>query len=537
MRLGSTPLIVRTLITGVLLSTAASAQLTGGQTTLNPFEPTTRWSIDAPLAKPWIPRSVDFAVQGELLWSAPSVANPSLLLSSTAGDGSEGPLFEDQTLAGAIGPVLVCAGDEIDELFSAAQYPEGGSRCTTVMGHDPRTSAIDGTPFAPKWTYDPGVATDRPSLLDCGPSAEFLVCATFEGGEIQVDWLDPADGTRNSRVSITGSGLTAMAISEATERVALIAGLDLWLIDRAGTVLVHEQLFTNTKALALSEDGAILAYGDFGVIYVLSEYAGNYVNQGSFYGEVSELPTRIALSGNGTRLAVGWWDFVTGADVRLEVLDVASGQSLVLREQDGQVGGVQNFPEAVLLSPDGTRAAFGLWGLADDQPELYLIDVATDTDLIAENLLGSVQALAIDASGTRLALGIKNGHANDFGTTGSVMLLDSGEREIQLTSAPERGGYLSMATFFPGQIYTLLVIGYESAQGGVAGAWNGLAYLDPSKNFLRRGTLPDGNGFSALDINIPDQPNLVGVSFGIQAIFLTGYEITMSNAVLRPTIF
>ena len=495
-----------------------------------------RWRLDSPAGQPWIPRSVAFAARGELVWSGPSIANPNLLLASTAGDSSTAVLFQDSSPVGAIGPVEVCAGDEPGELFSALQFPNGSARTSLVLRHDPRPSALTGDAFVATWNYSPGVLTDRPSMIECGPRADVLVVATYDGAAVQVDWIDPSDGARLARVSVAGTGLSALSLSESTDRVALLAGLDLWVIDRAGTTWHHEQVAAGTSALALSEDGSTLVYGDFGLVHLLRANAVGYLEVTGVAGQPTELPTQVALDESGASLAVGWWRFTTGVDVRLEVWDLVQATRLVLREQLGSTAGYQNFPEAVELSADGSRAAFGLWGLQDAQPELYLIDVPTDTDRLAFDLPGSVRALALDETGTRVALGLKDGHANEFGTTGSVTLLDTGERDLQLLTPPVRGGKLSVATSFPGQLYTVVLLGEESSAGSTVSGWSGLNWIDTSKPFLWRGAVPDGNGFSTRSLKLPNSPSLVGLVLTVQAIFVTGTAVHFSDELLHPVI-
>ncbi len=500
------------------------------------FQSGERWRVDAPATSPWIPRSVAFAARGELLWAGPSIGNPELMLASTAGDRSSAILYRDESPAGAIGPVLVCAGDQIGELFSAAQYPVGSARRTVVMGHDPRSTALNNQSFAPAWTYDPGVFSDRPVFIGTGPTAEHLVVATYAGSTVHVDWIDPDTGARNSRVSVAGTGLTALSISESTERIALIAGLDLWIVDRLGNVWHHEELLSSTAALALSEDGRVLAFGDFATVHVLAESAGMYVADEDVLGAASELPTDLSLDKTGARLAVGWWNFATGADVRLEVWELEQDRLLVSREQLGSIGGFQNFPEAVRISSDGSRAAFGLWGLDDSKPDLYLIDVATDTDLLTTDLPGSVRALELDETGTRVALGVKHGHANSFGTSGAVMLLDTGERDLQLLSPSQRGGSIDLATKYPNQTLTIVLYGCESQTGTTVSGWDGLNWIDTSKPFLWRKAVPDATGLSTRKLRIPDQPSVVGLEFGVQAIFFTSTEVAFSSELLHPVI-
>ena len=103
---------------------------------------------------------------------------------------------------------------------------------------------------------------------------------------------------------------------------------------------------------------------------------------------------------------------------------------------------MQGYPEVVLITPDGRRAAFGTWGTGDPQPEVLLVDALTGAVVLERDLPGSVRALALDETGTRVAVGMKHTHANQFSATGEVRLYDTGERDLQVVGHPAAGGAL-----------------------------------------------------------------------------------------------
>jgi hypothetical protein len=306
------------------------------------------------------------------------------------------------------------------------------------------------------------------------------------------------------------------------------------VIERGGAVLHHETLAATTDALALSADGAALAVGGFSAVRVLADGPGGFAPAATVAGGAAELPTRVALDADGETLAVGWWDFATGTSVRLEVWDLVAGVRRVHRDQPGLAAAPQNFPQAVLLTRDGRRAAFGLWGAADARPEALLVDVATDTDVLAVDLPGSVEAAALDASGTRLALAVKDAHANAFASTGSVLLVDSGERDVQVVVPPAPGGVLSLAASRPGQDLTLFLLGAPAAALPVPGL--GTSWVDPTQRVFWLGALPDAAGQSSRVLPLPATTDLVDLPLAVQAIFVGPGWLELSGTAARPVV-
>jgi hypothetical protein len=502
---------------------------------VDPFGVSVRWTVPAPSAAPWIPRDVAFAAGGELVWAGPAVSNPGVLLLSSTGAGAGAPLFEDMGLAGAVGPVLVRAGDGPDELFAAAQYELGAVRRTEVTCYDARTTAALGLGFEPSWIYDPGVPSVRPALLECAPDGSALVTAVHDGNGVVVDWISPATGMLESRTFVTGLGLSVLSISADGRRAAIVAGLDLWVIEKGGAVLHQEQLAASTNAVRLSADGRVLGVGGFGAVRILVEGSGGtFAPAGTLSGAANELPTRLALDADGGTAAIGWWNFTTGTSVRLEVWDVELGERLVHRIQSGGPGALQNFPQSVELSADGARAAFGLWGAGDAQPDALLVDVALDEDVLAIDLPGSVEAAVLDPSGTRLALAVKDAHANAFASTGAVMLVDSGERDLQLVAQATPGGKLSLAANRPGQQFTMFAIGTPGPPLALLGL--GTTHLDVTRNVFYFGAPADSVGRAFRELNLPATPGVVSAVFAVQAIFIAPDFTELSRTAVQPVI-
>ncbi len=514
---------------------AAQSTPTAGRAN-DPFAPGSRWSHAASASKPWIPRDVAFAAGGEWVWAGAAVASPHLMLLGSSQTGNAAPMLTDLELGPATGPILVQAGDQPDELFSLAQYATPAGRRTEVRRHDPLAAASTGAPFQATWVYDPTVDTDRPAFLAVDAEATAIVCAVYDGLGVRVDWLDPNEGGLVVRHFATGSTLSALALSDGGDRAALVCGQDLWVLARDGSTLLHESLDAATSALDLSADGRTLLVGSFAEVRAWVDHGQGFAPSAPLPGGAGELPTAIAIDAAGARAAVGWWSFANGVSVRLEVWDLATRERRVHREQLGTPGGPQNFPQAVAITADGRRAAFGVWGTEDGRPDALLVDVDADADVLAVDLLGSVQALALDPTGTRVAVARKDAHANAFAATGTVELFDSGERDLQLVRPPTLGGSLDLRARRAGYAFAIFAIGTPAAAPIAVPNWHGLAFVDFSKKMRLIGAPADADGTVSLELSIPVWPELVHGVAVIQALFLSPGFDRVSSSYVIPTV-
>jgi len=500
----------------------------------DPFAPHLRW-VHGPTAGSWLPRSLDFVGPGDLLWSAGSVGSPRLML--LAADelpdftGGSPLVGEDPSIAGAQGTVSIAAGADPTALFSLHQLPTATAplRTTEVA----RRAAGPSGALSVVWTRQLALVGNGAGCLALDGTGALVAAAVNDAasGSLRVEWLDAASGALLAGRTLAGSTLRAMELSADGQRLALLAGATLMVFDPTGAMLQQETLPLATNALAMSADGDSLLVGE-GTSARLLRWNGNG------YGEVFRTPvflgeavTRAAISDDGNVFALGWWDQVSGTGVRFQVW---SGAALVYEALQTAPGApLQNFPEAVELTGDGRRAAFGAWGVGDASPELWLVDVPSATALLQVDLPGSVRALALDETGTRVAVAMKHGHANQFASTGEIRLHDTGERDLQLLSGP-LAPTLSLATQQPGASRSLFLFGTPGSVptpfiGSVGTLW--IQRSQPLRVFNRAA---DAGGRSDLNV-APDRiADQVGDPFSVQAAARVGGTLQFSETLLTP---
>jgi hypothetical protein len=511
-----------------------------GQGPVDPFVSGSRWTYPATSAAPWIPRDLTFAAGDELLWSAPTAQTPALhLFASGALVDPAAPILADGIPAGAVGPVRVAAGAGAGELYSLHQLPSptGATRATWLARHDALSAAAGS--FTAGWTVQVGPLVGGPGELVVTPDGGVLVAAAFDSaaGQVVVERRDPATGGLLFQTGLLASALRGLATADDGQRIVVGTGLEAVVLDAALAVVHREVLTTSTGAATLSADGRLLTTGDFGLVRVLADDGTTFAEAFTVTGASTELPVQAAISRDGGTLAVSWWDYLTGVDVRLDVVDVPSGAVVQTYAQTGVYGGLQNYPERIDLSDDGQRVALGLWGHGDAQPELVLLVRGQPTPLLAADLPGSVHALDLDAGGTRVAVGFKDAHANLFATTGQVRLYDTGERALQTLGASRPGGALSVAHRRTGALLTYFALGFRAAAPVPLAGVDGALLVDPLGPLVLLGSLPDVTGRADLTVPLTSDPALVGLPLAVQAGSLDASGWELSATALAPALF
>lgn len=523
--------VLRALVPALVLLAGASESRAQ-----DPFAPGLRWTRAATNADAWIPRSVAFADGGEFVWCSATGTRAHLELDAANGAGAVLPLERDDTVVGAISVLSVAAGRDPGALFSVAQYPQpdAAHRATRVGRYDP---ALGGA-FAPVWTVDSGLVVNGPARLACDEAGARVFVALWNdtAHTVQLDALDGVSGALIARTTIPATNLSELCVSADGARVALSAGLELFVFDAQLATEHHELLAVSTRALAFDAHGDLLAVGATGSLRVLERAAAGYTTVRTVLSGRGEIATRVELSRDGGLAAIGWWNSLNGVDVRLEAFDVKHGVRLWENVQLGTAGGLQNLPEALRISPDGRRIALGTWGGAAGVPELQLFERASGAVVLAADLPGSVQTLALDETGTRIAVGFKNTHANVFATTGQFRLYDTGERDLTVTDTPRVGGTLELSARAANATEVLFLFGVRAPAPLYLAGSQGELWLKRTR-LITVPVAADGNGRADLSRAIPADPQLVGRRWHVQAAFRIQGVLHFSRTVLDPVLF
>jgi hypothetical protein len=519
---------------GALLLVLGASSAASAQT--DAFAVHLRWRHAPPSGAGSLPGAVDFAAGGELVGAAASVGGARWSLASS-GPIASADLAPEREAADAlaVGALGIAGDPESKAFFALAQHATGSAtlRATDVVRLDV-PSAAAGAAWAETWRHTLGLVGNGAARIACSRSGGRVVVAAHDAATstLEIRWIDGATGAMVASRTQAALTLRALAISADGARAAFVAGAEVDVVDDSGALVYWAPLGSATNALALSGDGRTIAVGAGPRLVLLRESAGVFTAIDDLYGGFGELPVRAALSHDGETLAIGWWSQANGTSVRFQV---AHAGAIVAEELlTGSPYGLQNYPEAVAITPDGRRAAFGAWGTLSTEPEVFLYDRDGGERLFAFDLPGSVRALALDASGTRVAVALKHGHANQFGSTGEVRLYDTGERDLQVVATPRASGTLELAARVAGASRGIFLVGPAlAAPVPFAGASGSLA-IDRSaaRTFVR----PADAGGRA-DVSVPLPANAAGLGFAAQAAMRVGGALVFTETVVEPAVF
>jgi hypothetical protein len=500
----------------------------------DPFQPGLRWQRAASPADPWIPGPVAFGADGETTLVLAALGNRHAEVLASAGEGTQAPVWRLDSLQGTQGALGLIATDPQGRFacLSQTQVPGSNLRSTRLELFDPR-AALLGQP-ATVWTHDCALPANGPARIALDRARTLCALAVCDTASARVDLeiVRLADGQRLSLHSWNAPNLQDLSFSADASTVALTLGGTLVAIDWSSGAQWQSSVSPQSQALALSADAGCLVLGGPSV-RIYRRQSGSYRLQATRQQTAAEICTRLAISPDGQRLALGWWHSVqTG--VRMELLDPASGTVFWSKHQPHPGGNLQNFIEAVALSEDGRRAAFALWGDGSGEPEFVLVDEQQGL-LLAQDLAGSARGLALDAAGPRAVLAFKDVHANQFGTTGRVQLFDTGERGLVQRSRAQIGQVLSLAARRPGASIVFFVQGVPSAQPTVfPGAVGQLLLV---RNALTIHARPaDALGSADLSLSLPPDPLLIGGELFFQAAFRRNLQLEFDSGLERVLI-
>jgi hypothetical protein len=431
----------------------------------------------------------------------------------------------------------VAAGDHGEAVFGLEQVPAPDAlHRATIVTRWSALAAASGAPFLPLWTFDPGLRANGPARIGCDAAGTRVFTVAWDGAvpRVRVDVLDAASGASISSTSLPAAALDEMAVSADGSRALIACGLDLWIVDAGCAVVGHRALTLSTPAVAVSGDGALAAYGG-DAVHVLARRGQGYAPAFDVPGFAHELARRIALSEDGSTLAIGWWNSASGVDVRFEVWDVATRTRRFQASQVGIPGGLQNAPEAVRVSADGSRAAFGCWGDGTSRPDVIVWDRATNALVLQVDLPGSVFALDLDASGTRVVVGMKGAHANQFSGTGEFRMYDTGEHELVQTAPAVIGGTLDLSAKMSGATGVFFLEGTVSPFPlTIAGTSGSLLLRRVGLHPVRMP--PDVTGRADVSIPLANVPSLIGTYRHVQAAFRVNGTIRFGATLVHALI-
>tara|TARA_R110002072_G_scaffold225947_4_gene382960 strand:- start:3919 stop:5520 length:1602 start_codon:yes stop_codon:yes gene_type:complete len=526
------PLAIAGLLLSVHLTTPAVAQ--------DVFQPRQVWVHHPDAGTPWIPGDVHLTGRENLAIGAMGGANPRWLAIDTHASGTVGARFVEVGGHRLAQSIRTAAARDVARGFAldAIPIPNSTFRNLFVGGYD-LGDAAQSQGLGATWLHAMSGVSDGTTQLACSKDGRIVVAAGHDTSldTVHVEVLLGETGAVLTQLDLDGVALNALDVSDDGRRIAISAGLDLYVIDHLGTMRHHETLAYSSRAISLAHDGSRLAVGALGSLRVLEDAPGAWVPVFTLNRAADEVASCVDLDADGTTLAAGWWNHVIGSSARLEMWNVDANTLHNDLELGTSPGARQNLPEVVRIVADGHRAAFGTWGDDVSLPEVFLLARGFDVPVATFDVSGSVRGLDIDALGRRVLVAHKSTHNNEFSSVGAIRLFDTGEGELRQLTAAVHGQPVSFAVRpeVPASI-SLLVHGVRAhtplSIPGVPGA----LLVDRGSASIQAAVL-GSSGQAIHTLQVPDDPDLIGTYLAVQSVLRGPSGTRFSDDWLAPLVF
>ncbi|MCD4818285.1 MAG: T9SS type A sorting domain-containing protein [Candidatus Cloacimonetes bacterium] len=293
----------------------------------------------------------------------------------------------------------------------------------------------------PIWTQNFGWV----SGLALSPDGSTLYVADEVGGQIHIKSIDIATHETNWDTPI--NCICAHFILSKSGNRILISEYDYVLvIDTEDGTLINQFPNTSQLAPAISDDGSILAFGNYtgtAYIYEYSEISQSYDLLWDFDVEGIGNPwiTAVGISGNNETIGIGSYVF-NPPDGKLYMFNKFSNTPI------WTYGDLGDEVSDIDMSYDGSIIAMGSWGPLDNSlPDFYLFKRESNEPIFTINTPGSIEYLDLSSDGTLCTTGGKAIHSTIMGCGGTLycmnidvdppapenVVLESNENEVTIS--------------------------------------------------------------------------------------------------------
>lgn len=330
----------------------------------------------------------------------------------------------------------------------------------------------------------------------------------------------------NSETAVdTLGGVEEFALSADGSTLVMRAHLKTTVFDVATAQVVHEAFNfgqPNYGALDVAADGSLYAYGSLGSAYVVERDAsGAYSSPLEHDLGPATFCRQIAVSIDGTRLAVGVQKLGQSAAASVRVLDTLTGAMTFEKDLSGS-GIWQNMFSGLEFSTDASRLAVGLWGDEGEEiPEVNVFSLVTGETLLSHHFAGSVTDIDLSGNGDWLSVASKGTHANVMGGGGELTLLRVGPSiDLTIEGVPRLGSTVYLKHIVrngsPSLVYASGALAASPAEMPEIG--EGLFYLDATAYETLPLAMGGEGNVAIIPYAIPNDETLVGSTMYFQGL-------------------
>lgn len=513
------------------LSAVASTVLAAGAWAGGPLTPTWTYSSGS---QSWIPRNVALGDKGsQVLTQIGSGYNSTKLLSSYDWDPPS-PVWETVEGQQTYGQ-RASSADAKDVHVTlhdiASSLPN--QRNLVLRRYRSTSSAPQWS-----WTFPVTTNGHDSFDVAVAEDGTRVVAITFNiwNGKTDVAVFDSESPTPLFYGSINTSGVPRhLRLSSDGSKIYVASDARIIVMDSATGALDDSRLVFDTMYAghALAGDGQSYAYGTTGATKLFRRGSAGYelaLVRSLGAGWISR---GVDLSDDGTVLAAAYVDVPGLRTVRVETIDVpaslAQGSAVVLASHDVTgAGSLANDVTKLELSADGTRLAVGLWGdELGHAPEVLVFDTTLSQPIATYDLPGSVFDLDLAGDGKALAVSSKAVHNSTGGSGGRIDLFDLSTGDFVLRGKPRQGQTVRVELEGAAGSEAFLLWSDTPALRGISYAGVGTLHLDRvTLTDVSMGYV-DANGHAAADFVVP-----ASVPVG-RTLYMQG--LTLNPRVLTDT--
>ncbi len=470
----------------------------------------------------WIGASVALGNCGTEVFAEYDLNNEAAELFSAFDADPPTAIWSDASPTGLEGHIVASASDA-NVHFAANQFYVGGDpnvRQTTVRKYTSSSST-------PDWTYTFPTITTGGAKVAVSSDGSTLVAAIMDSANLSVEIavFSPGSGTPISSTTLppqASASLRGFDLSEDGTTLYYSQGADAYIFDVATkSILFSTSIGASFDSHAISGDGSVFAFGNFNVMRVFTKSGATYLNTvtKNLGGQV--YCSMLDLSADSSTLAYAWYFYNPGTAIRIEALNVATGNVTMTHNSTG-VSGLQNVIADISMCDDGSRFAVGLWGdQAGPAQELAIYSSTQNAPLTSLNLGGSIFAVDISSDGQRAAASGKAVHANTFGNGGNLTVIDAGGQDFTLRGSPRIGSSPNLEVFGPANKPAVLLSSHLPQSPPATFPGIGTLYVNrPTLIFTALGST-NGSGELTAPYPIANSPGLIGTNQYLQVLFLS----------------
>jgi hypothetical protein len=477
------------------------------------------WHYPNPSGLLWISNAVAVGNRGTQVIVGEDLNYERAQLFSVFDSNPPTPIWEDLSMSSPKGVIYADSSQTGD--YHLVCYTSDA----VVTGYQFAVNMYRSDSSVPAWTWTPPNADFIGPKIAIDRAPSIVAIGTFDdlNKDIIIYFLDPDTGAQIDSYAQAAT-YYARGFDLSADGSTLYfyeSGGSAYIYDiNAGSVTFSTPLSASFDSHAISGDGTKFAYGQFYNVYIWEKSGSSWSSWSKSTGS-GTYGSYMDFSDDGSTLVCGVTQFSPDYNKpKALVIDIAS-QTIVDEEVFVGSGGYQDVISGAAISHDGKYAVVSRWGDQNhSNPEVTIIKKGA-------GIIGTIDspgsAFDVDMSwdGQVTVSGHKAIHANVSGNGGDVYYYDLGGEDMDMIGPPIVGQSVLLEVYTDPNWYFALLLGTADVPTGFATFPFGTLYLDttfPNLFIMFPVLQADGTGLGTLNLNIPNNPILIGATVFFQSL-------------------